>query len=451
MVGTYSTGKTGLKPAMGLASATAMVVGIIVGASIFVQPSVITARVPSVPGIIGAWLAAGVLTLFGALVAAELATAFPRSGGVYVFLSEAWGRWLGFLWGWAMFWSMHSGILAAIAVVFARYVGSFAPLGPTGQRAVAIGAVLALSAVNYFGVRAGSRVQTTLTVVKVAAILGIVALAFGVGPRIPVPPIHDARFALPGFVLAVGAGVFAFGGWHMVTYASEETLVPERTIPRALLLGTVIVTACYIAMNAAYLHVLPMGDVIASTGVAADAANAVLGSGGARLASAIVLISTLGALNGIVLAGPRVYYAMAQDGLIFKWMGAIHPTFRTPHRAIVLQAIWTSVLIATGTYQALVSRVVYTEWIFFALMALGALALRRRPGYAPAFRAPGFPVTPLLFAAAAIALVAGQIKAEPLSSALGLGMVLIGLPLYFKRRDKGETGEAGEARLETKG
>ena len=220
----------------------------------------------------------------------------------------------------------------------------------------------------------------------------------------------------------------------MVTYASEETLVPERTIPRALLLGTIIVTACYIALNAAYLHVLPMKDVIASRGVAADAANAVLGSGGARLASLVVLVSTLGALNGIVLAGPRVYYAMAQDGLIFRWMGAIHPTFRTPHRAIALQALWTSVLIATGTYDALMSRVVYTEWIFFAMMALGLLVLRRRPGYAPRFRAPGYPVAPLIFAAAALALVVGQVVAAPVSSAIGLGLVLLGIPVYLGAR-----------------
>jgi APA family basic amino acid/polyamine antiporter len=424
---------------IGIVPATAMVVGTIIGASIFVQPSVITARVPSVPGILAAWLVAGLLTLFGALVAAELASAFPRSGGVYIFLAESYGPATGFLWGWAMFWSMHSGILAAIAMVFARYVGFFIPLTPAGLKAVAIAGVLALSAVNYVGVRQGSRVQTALTALKVALVIGIVAVAFGLGPRAAAGPSGTA--ALPaisagGFVLAVGAGLFAFGGWHMVTYASEETVAPERTIPRALVIGTLIVTACYVALNAAYLHVLPIPAVIASRGVVADAANAVIGSGGTAVAAGIVVVSTIGALNGIVLAGPRVYYAMAQDGLLFRWVGGVHPTFRTPHRAIALQALWTSVLVATGTYERLFSRVVYTEWIFFAAMALALLALRRRPDYAPRFRVPGFPAAPLVFAVAALAVAAGQIVSAPRNSALGIALVLAGLPVYavWKRR-----------------
>ncbi|HEY2806352.1 MAG TPA: amino acid permease [Gemmatimonadales bacterium] len=423
-----------LTPAIGIVPAVGMVVGIILGASIFVQPSAITAHVPSALGVLSAWLAAGLLTLVGALVAAELASAFPRSGGVYVFLSEAWGPGLGFLWGWAMFWSMHSGILAAIAMVFARYVSFFVPLGTAGLRAVAIAAVLALSAVNYLGVREGSRVQTTLTAFKVLAIVGIVAVTFGLGPRVAVPAAAAmAPVSASSFILAVGAGVFAFGGWHMVTYASDETVFPERTIPRALVIGVLIVTACYIGMNAAYLHVLPIPAVIASRGVVADAANAVLGSGGATLAAAIVVVSTLGALNGIILAGPRVYYAMAQDGLIFKWMGGVHPRFRTPNRAIALQALWTSALIATGTYETLVSRVVYTEWIFFALMALALIPLHRRSGYAPRFRVPGSPVTPLLFAAAALAIAIGQIAAAPRESAIGLLLVAVGIPVYIIR------------------
>ena len=437
-----------LTRSIGLVSATAMVVGTIIGASIFVQPSVITALVPSVPGALAAWFAAGLLTLFGALVAAELASAFPRSGGVYVFLTESYGPALGFLWGWAMFWCMHTGILAAISVVFARYVAFFVPMGPAGLKAVAVLGIVSLSAVNYHGVREGSRVQTVLTVIKVAAVFGIIAFAFGLGAR--TPPVAAAAAAAPaitahGFLLAVGAGLFAFGGWHMVTYAAEETLEPERTIPRALIIGTLIVTACYVALNAAYLHVLPLAAVSASHSVAADAANAVMGSGGATAAAAIVIVSTLGAINGILLAGPRVYFAMAKDGLVFQWLAGVHPRFRTPHRAIALQAAWATVLVATGSYESLFSRVVYTEWIFFALMAAALLPLRRRAGYAPRYRVWGFPAAPLLFALAAAAVAANQIASKPWDSALGIALVLAGLPVYrvWARRGRDAAARSG--------
>lgn len=423
-----------LTPVIGLVPATAMVVGTIIGASIFVQPSVITARVPSVPGIMAAWLVAGLLTLFGALVAAELASAFPRSGGVYVFLSETYGPALGFLWGWAMFWIMHSGILAAISMVFARYVGYFIPLGPGGVKAVAVTGVLAFSAINYAGVKAGSRVQTALTFLKVAAVVALVAAVFLIGARDSAPATATTTtgaITAGGFLLAVGAGLFAFGGWHMVTYASDETVDPARTIPRALIIGTLLVTACYVALNAAYLHVLPLSAVIASRGVAADAANAVLGQGGATIAAAIVVVSTSGALNGIVLAGPRVYYAMAQDGLFFRWAGQVHPRLRTPHRAIALQAAWTAVLVVSGSYEALFSRVIYTEWIFFGLMALALIRLRRRPSYQPGFRVWGYPWAPVLFAAASFAIAVNQMRSTPVDAAIGLGLVLTGLPVYY--------------------
>jgi APA family basic amino acid/polyamine antiporter len=421
----------GLTRSIGLVSATAMVVGTILGASIFVQPSVITANVPSKGGVLLAWLIAGLLTLFGALVAAELASAFPRSGGVYVFLAESYGPALGFLWGWAMFWSMHSGILAAISVVFARYAGTFVTLGPVGLKIVAIAGIVGLSAVNYLGVREGSRVQTWLTAIKVAAVVLLVAIMFGGGAPAVVAPVAGASAVTPaGFALAVGAGLFAFGGWHMVTYSAGETARPERTIPRALLLGTLLVTACYLALNAAYLHVLPLAALAASSSPATDAARAVIGARGAAIVAGVVVVSTLGALNGIVLAGPRVYYAMAQDGLLFRWIGAVHTRCRPPHRAIVLQAAWASVLVVTGSYDSLFSRVVYTEWIFFALMAVALLMLRARAGYAPVYRAPGFPALPLLFALAAVAVASFRIARAPLESAPSIALVLLGLPVY---------------------
>jgi basic amino acid/polyamine antiporter, APA family len=423
-----------LERAIRLPHATAMVVGTIIGASIFVQPSEITGRVPTTAGIYGVWLVSGVLTLFGALVCAELSSSFPEAGGVYAFLREAFGPWLGFLWAWAMFWTMHSGIIAAIATVFARYVGFFVPLGPTLTRLVAVSAVMVLTAVNYVGVRQGTLLQTAFTAGKLLAIGAIIVLGFGFGGEahgsVVVAASARATWGLGSFALALVAGLFAFGGWHMVTYNAEETVEPRTTIPRALVLGTLLVTGCYIALNAVYLYILPMEVVASSTRVAADAADAVFGRGGGAAMSALVVFSTFGGLAGIVLAGPRVYYAMARDGLLFPWLGAVHPTYRTPHRAVLLQGIWSSVLVATGTYRALFTRVVYTEWIFFGMMALGLLVLRRRGGVGPGYSVWGYPWIPLLFAASAFAIVAYQVVAEPGTSLTGLGLVLVGLPVY---------------------
>ena len=229
---------------------------------------------------------------------------------------------------------------------------------------------------------------------------------------------------------ALIAGLFAFGGWHMVTCAAGETIDPSRTIPRALLWGTVIVTICYIALNAVYMYVLPLDVVILSTRVAADAADALVG-GGAGIMSGLVIFSTFGALNGIILAGPRVYYSMAQDGLLFRWAGRAHPTFRTPHRAIVLQGVWASALVFTGTYSQLFSRVIYVEWIFFGLMALGLFILRLRPGYAPAYRVGGYPVVAGLFTLAALVIAVNRFVTEPLEAVVGLGIVLLGVPVYY--------------------
>jgi APA family basic amino acid/polyamine antiporter len=428
---------TDLSRSVGLFRATAMVVGIIIGASIFVQPSIVTRHVPSIGGAYAAWALAGALTLVGALVTAELASAFPKSGGVYVFLREAYSPLVAFLWGWAMFWSMHSGIAAAIAVVLGRYVSYFIPLGGAGTRVLAIVAILLLSAVNYRGVREGSALQAALTVAKVGAVVSMVAVGFALGPHVA----HAAAAGVPatdalpiqGFVLALGAGLFAFGGWHMVTYTAGETVSPERTIPRALVIGTLLVTTCYIALNAVYFHVLPLDTVRTSTRVAADAADAVLGSGGGAVMAGVVVLSTLGALNGIVLTGPRVYHSMALDGLLFSWFRDVHPKYRTPHRAIVLQALWASVLVATGSYESLFSQVVYTEWIFFALMALGLFVLRRRPGYAPRFTVWGFPVAPALFVLISLAVAVNQIANASVASLPGLLLVLLGLPVYYAR------------------
>src|SRR5438477_1178721 len=260
---------------MGRLQATAMVVGIIVGSSIFVQPSEVSKAVPSFGGMLLVWIAAGALTWFGASVCAELSSAMPRTGGVYVFLRDLFSPAAGFLWGWAMFWSMHSGIIAAIAMVFGRYVATIVPLGDLGIRLVAVAGIVVLSAINYVGVRPGSSVQTALTITKIAAIAVLLVLLFSMGT----PHMPDALGGIQprGFLRALVAGLFAFGGWHMVTYAAEETRDPERTIPRALMFGTAVVVVTYLALNTAYLFVLPFSAVLSSTHIAFDATLAAAG------------------------------------------------------------------------------------------------------------------------------------------------------------------------------
>lgn len=423
---------TELRRTMRLHDATAMVVGIIIGASIFVQPSEITRLVPDAAGIALVWTISGVLTLVGALICAELASAIPRTGGVYVFLRDIFGPATGFLWGWAMFWSMHTGILAAIAVVFARYVGYFVPLGTTGVRLVAVAAVLGLSAFNCLGIRQGSRLQTIVTAAKLAAIAGLVGAGLALAPGgVPASIGATAEVGARDVLLALVAGLFAFGGWHMVTYTAEETVDPERTIPRSLVLGTLVVTVCYVALNAIYLRVLPIERVTASTRIAADAAEALVGPAGATLVAALVIMSTFGALNGIILAGPRVYFSMATDGLLLRSVAALHPRFGTPARALLLQAAWASALVMTDTYRGLFTRVVYTEWIFFGLLAVGVIVLRRRPGYAPPFRMAWAPVLAPAFALSCAAIVVNQVIADPINSVVGLAAVAAGLPVYY--------------------
>lgn len=430
-----------LTRAIGLVQATAIVVGTIIGTSIFVQPSEITREVPTITGILVAWSLAGGLTFLGALVCAELASAFPQTGGVYVFLREAYSTRVAFLWGWANFWSIHSGIIAAIAMVAARYLAYFVPLSPLGENLTATAIIALISAINYVGVRSGTRVQTAITGAKLGAIVlllvgGITATGAGGGDAWTLSAADLAAVPLDRLLLGVGAGLFAFGGWHMVTYTAGETTDPVRTLPRALTIGTLVVTVCYIGLNAVYLSVLPLEAVRNSPRIAADVAQVMVGAGAASAVSALVVVSAFGALTGIVLAGPRMYLSMAQDGVMLTWVNAVHPVYRTPHRAIVLQGLWASVLVLTGSYPTLFGRVIYMEWFFFALMTAGVFLLRRRPSYAPAYRMWAYPVAPLLFIVAAAAIVVNQLRAQPAEALFGAAVVATGWPvaLWVTRR-----------------
>jgi APA family basic amino acid/polyamine antiporter len=430
-----------LTRAIGLPQAAAMVIGTIIGTSIFVQPSEITREVPTITGILVAWSLAGVLTMLGALVCAELASAFPHTGGVYVFLREAFSTRVAFMWGWANFWSIHSGIIAAIAMVCARYVAFFVEMTTFQQQLTAAAVIALISAVNYVGVRTGTTVQTAITAAKLLAVIvllvgGLALSGTGGGDAWTLSVGDLTAVPLDRLLLGIGAGLFAFGGWHMVTYTAGETTDPVRTLPRALTIGVVVVTICYIGLNAVYLYVLPLDAVRTSPRIAADVAQVLIGATGGSAVSALVIISAVGALTGIVLAGPRMYLSMAQDGVMLPWVNAVHPIYRTPHRAILLQALWASVLVLTGSYATLFGRVIYMEWFFFALMTAGVFVLRQRPSYQPAYRMWAYPIAPLLFIVASAAIVLNQLRSQPSEALFGAAVVASGWPvaLWVTRR-----------------
>jgi APA family basic amino acid/polyamine antiporter len=323
-------GRRELPRVIGFVQATALVIGTIIGTSIFVQPSEITRSVPTVSGILVAWALAGTLTILFALTCAELASAFPATGGVYVFLREAYSRRLAFLWGWSSVWIIHTGVIAAIAMVCARYLAYFVPAATDHERLVAVGVVLAVSAVNYVGVRIGAVLLTLSTAAKLAAIAVLLMAGLAVATPGAVTTWHPGptelrTVPLGQLLLGVGAGLFAFGGAHAVTYVAGETTDPSRTVPRALTIGTLVVTLCYIALNALYLYVLPLDTVRTSPRVAAEVAAVLIGPVGGSAVAALVVLSGVGTITGIALAGPRMYLSMAADGMAPAWLDAVHP------------------------------------------------------------------------------------------------------------------------------
>jgi APA family basic amino acid/polyamine antiporter len=351
-----------------------------------------------------------------------------------VYLRETWGPLPAFLYGWALLLVIASGAIAAIAVTFADYT-----LALTGQSArltlpVAITAILFVSAVNYLGVKPGAMVQNVFTLLKLAALAALIAI----GLAAVVPPTTPAAAHAPAaFGAALVPILFTYGGWQQTNFIAEEMTDPERDLPRALVLGVVVVIVVYLLANLAYLHVLGATALAASTAPAADAMREVLGPVGGRLIAAGIAVSTFGFLNLVILVTPRVFQAMAADGVFFPRLARLHPVYRTPGAAIALQAVWASGLVLSGSFSQLVDYVAFADWIFFGLTAAGLFVYRARDRArgitAPrgAFRAPGYPWTPALFVAAAIFVVASSVAANPRNSLIGTGLLALGVPVYW--------------------
>jgi APA family basic amino acid/polyamine antiporter len=427
-------------------------IGSVLGTGIFITTGDM-ARVLPHPGLILlAWVMGGLLTLAGALTLAELGAMFPRAGGQYQYLKEAYGSLWGFLFGWTCFFVIMSGGIATLAVGFGEYLGSFVPFFATknvlfttpvaawtwtvngGQVAGAL-AIVFLTAINYLGVREGTSVQNAVTVLKIGSILALAVLGLVLPAHVSEP---FAAGTLPAggvtaaFGVAMIAVIWTFDGWYGFAFLAGEVRRPERNIPLGLITGTVAITVLYLLTNLVYLRALPI-SAMADTGRIGEAAAAVLfGPIGARLVSMAVVVSTFGCISATVLYAARGYLPMAQDGLFFRRLSRIHPRYRTPTACLLAQGVWSVILTFTGTYEQLYTYVVFALFLFHALTGAAVIVLRRtRPDAPRPYRTWGYPVVPAVFVLAATALLVNTLVEKPLESVLGLLLVAIGIPAYL--------------------
>lgn len=444
---------------LGAWDATAIAVGSVVGTGIFLVPSVLARELPSTTWILAAWIAGGLLTLAGALSYAELGAMYPRAGGIYVFLREAWGPLWGFLYGWTSFVVIFSGAIAAIAVGFGDYLGGLWPWFSTGhvlaERALGgwswrltgaqVGgalAILALTSIHHFGVRTGARLVGSLTVAKLAA-LGAFALGawWVTAPARPAiegaaaagsTGASDATALAAGFGLAMIAVLWTYDGWYCLTFAAGELRTPERTLPIGLVAGNLIVVALYLAVQLAYFRALPLDSLAASSRPGEAAALALFGDAAGRAVTLVILVTILGCLAGTILTSSRIYLAMAADGLFFRSLARVDPLRRVPVRALWAQSLWATALALSGSFERLYTWVVFTGLGLHLATALGLFALRRRlPDRPRPFRVPLWPWTPIAFALALALLAASTLRARPVESLAGLALTAAGLPAYL--------------------
>jgi APA family basic amino acid/polyamine antiporter len=425
--------------ALSLSDTIALVIGTVIGSGVFLVPADIARAVHGPGAMLAVWVIGGLFTLLGAMSLAELGAAMPHAGGLYTYIARAFGTLPGFLCGWMLFTVGTSGSIATLAAALPIYVGGFLPLTPAAGKAIGIAAIALFTGVNLLGVRHGARTQNVLTALKVGGLVAMVAAVF----LLPSPP-RPAGGALPGpvgfaaFGTALVAVLWAYEGWHDVSFAAGEMREPQRNFPRGLIGGTAVIIVLYLAANLAYLHVLSPQEIASSERVALTAIRRVAGETGARLLTAAILCSILGAMNALVLAGPRAYYQMAKDGLLFERFGRVHPSWRTPAEAILLQGAWSILLVLfIGGFSQLFTYVIFGAWIFYAAAVAGVLVLRRKePALPRPFRVPGYPLVPILFVAGAAFLVLNTLVATPRESLIGLSFIGLGIPVYFLSRRK---------------
>ena len=428
---------------LGLWSAVAVLVGSTIGSGIFRSPASIAEKLPGPLPLLAIWLTGGLFAICGALTLAEIASAFPRTGGVYVFIREAWGRLPAFLFGWAELVLIRAAALGAISTTFSEYLirvlGHDPRVAPYSQYVhyVAAVAILLTATFNYVGIKWGSLVQNITTLAKTGALLLIIVLALAIGlPQTGgyfTPAVPPGSFSFAHFGLALVSVLWVYDGWADVSFVGGEVTDPERNLPRVLIYGTLIIIALYLLANVAYLAVLPVEEIRQSKLVAADVAEKLMGAAGVAFVSVAVMVSTFGTLNGSVMTGSRILFAMAADGLLFKPIAKVHPRFQTPGVAIGLGAGLGVVFVLIGTFEQLADTFVTAIVPFYALAVAAIFVLRRRAGYQPPFRVPGYPLVPAIFIVATVLLL-GNAIVDPGSRwpTIGvLGVILLGIPIFF--------------------
>jgi len=437
---------TTLRKELTLYGLTMIAIGSCVGSGIFLTPSQIAGYLPSPLLILLVWALGGIITLTGALTFAELGAMFPQAGGVYVYLKEGYGDLFGFMYGWAYLLVINSGSLAALNIAFAYYLGFIIPLGDTGIKVVAVSSIITLTIINILRVKAGEIFSNIFTGLKLIGITGIIAVGLFMGN----PELMSSQAGQPvssgnlfvAFGLALIGVLWSYGGWQHASFVAGEARDAQRTVPRAMILGALIVALVYLLTNLAYLFLLPLPEIVGSESLAADAVSTVIPFGG-NLIAVIIAISVVGTAGIYTLSAPRIYYAMADDGLFFKKLAWVHPQFRTPVNAILTQSAWAIILLLFwGTFEDVITYVVFIDWIFFALAASVIFILRfKRKDALRTYRTFGYPLTPALFIIITGFFVVNTLIEKPKQAWAGLIFMAIGLMsfMYFKRSRKRNT------------
>jgi APA family basic amino acid/polyamine antiporter len=429
----HGTGSAELPRRLGFLDALSIVVGIIIGAGIFLVPNLVARELQSPGRILGVWVFAGVISFFGALACAELGTAFPATGGQYVFLREMYGPLIGFLCGWSMFAVARTAQVAWLAVTMTLYVSYFVPMSSGAAKFLGLGALALFTTINYWGVNAGALVQKVFTLAKVAGLLLlIVAALLWRGSSTGTHAAVSGGFSISHFGVALIACVLACDGWVQLSFVAGEIRNPRRNILWALAIGSAACTAVYVLANIAYMRVLSIPEIAASEHVGASVAERVMGHAGGAIVSVIILMSIIGTLNGCFLTSPRIYFAQARDGLFFRKFGEVDAKHQTPGFAIMAQGVWAAVLLISGSYESLLDYAMFAIWLSYGFMVAGVIVLRiKRPGLVRPYRMWGYPVTPILFLLITAWFLGNMIVTRPVPSLAGLGLILTGVPIYF--------------------
>lgn len=435
---------------LGAFDAAGVVVGAVVGTGIFIVPAKMAAQIGSPGLILLVWLAGGFLSLMGGLTYAELGARFPAAGGQYVYLREIYGPVWGFLYGWVCFLVIQSGSLAAVAVGFAKYAGQFVTLSPNGIVAVAVAAICGLSVINILSTRFGATVQNAFSCATLFSLLALIFLgAFsGAGSASHFSPFFPADKSLGDLIqpmaLAVVGVLWSYDGWVCASYLAGEVRNPKRSLPLSLGLSLAVITLLYCAVNGIYIYLLGLNGIAGAPDerVASAAATILAGPRGGEWMALAILAASFGCINSGIISVPRVYFAMAVDRVFFPAFARLHPRYQTPVFAIVLQAVWSSILAVSGRYDDLYTYVVFVAWLFYGMTALGLILLRRREpaGTQLPYRVPGYPLTPLLFVLASLVFLINTAYTSPVPSLAGLAITAAGLPgyAYFRRTRREE-------------